>query len=328
MTEGPGNSPAEAKAAARTDRLADETARMRADLEGARQEIRVLSHQAGMAEVATGTLHNVANVINSISASASLVTTRLRQSRVANLARALSLLREHKADLGAFLSHDPKGRMLPAYLETLSDHLSAEHGEMLREMEQLGKFIEHIREIVSMQQTYARACGVTETLPVADLVQDVIRMQTAALERHGISVVREFAEVPPVTVDKHKVLQVLINLVRNAKYALEEGSPPEKFLILGVSTNAAGRVVVSVRDNGIGISDQNLPRVFEHGFTTRKEGHGFGLHSSAVAARQLGGALTAHSDGMGKGATFCLELPAAASPESGDPNEDGPANLD
>jgi signal transduction histidine kinase len=318
-----GEQPVESVLNAQDPRCADELTRLREDLAKAREEINVLSHQAGLVEVATGTLHNVANVINSISVSANLVTTRLRGSRVANLARALAMLREHKDGLESFLTCDAKGRMLPAYLETLSEHLSAEHAEVLREMEQVGRLVEHIREIVSMQQNYAQACGAVETLQIADLVQDAIRMQAAALDRHEVTVVREFAEVPAVTVDRHRVLQILINLVRNAKYALDQGAPARKLLVLGISLNGAGRVVVSVRDNGIGITSENLPHIFERGFTTKKEGHGFGLHSSAQAAKQIGGALTVHSDGLGRGATFCLELPVVTNQQAILPDEHG-----
>jgi signal transduction histidine kinase len=72
-----------------------------------------------------------------------------------------------------------------------------------------------------------------------------------------------------------------------------------------------GRVRVSVIDNGVGIPAENLTRIFNQGFTTRKDGHGFGLHSGALAARELGGSLHVHSDGAGQGASFTLELPLA-----------------
>jgi signal transduction histidine kinase len=275
------------------------------------QELMLTSRQAGMAEVATGVLHNVGNVLNSINVSATLIGNRLRQSRVNNLGRVLGLLREHRSDLGTFLNTDPKGKMVPGYLETLTDHLAAEQAEMSREMEVLAKNVEHVKEIVAMQQSYARLCGVSETLQVSELVQDAIRMNLGAFERHSVTIVQEFAEVPPVTVDKHKVLQILINLMRNAKYAMDELGPPEKRLTIGICAQGKGHVVVSVRDNGIGIARDNLQRIFGHGFTTKQDGHGFGLHSGALAAREMGGRLTATSDGIGKGAVFCLELPVA-----------------
>jgi signal transduction histidine kinase len=72
-------------------------------------------------------------------------------------------------------------------------------------------------------------------------------------------------------------------------------------------------VAIIVRDNGVGILPENLTRIFGHGFTTKKDGHGFGLHSGALAAKQMNGALSVQSAGPGKGAAFTLELPIAPS---------------
>ena len=68
---------------------------------------------------------------------------------------------------------------------------------------------------------------------------------------------------------------------------------------------------IAVIDTGIGISPENLTRIFAHGFTTRKDGHGFGLHSGALAAKELGGKLSVESAGLGQGASFVLDLPFA-----------------
>jgi signal transduction histidine kinase len=299
-----------------------------AEVKRLREELELVSRQASMAEVATGTLHNVGNVLTSVNISASLVKNRLRESRVANLGKALVLFREHKADLAAFLRDDPKGKVLPSYLETLADHLAAEQTEMLREMDSLTHNIEHVKEIVAMQQNYAKLCGITETLQVAELVQDAIRMNLGAFERHGVTVIREFLDVPKVLVDKHKVLQILVNLMRNAKYAMDELGPAEKRLTVGIASKGKDRVVVSIRDNGIGISAENLNRIFSHGFTTKRDGHGFGLHSGLKAAQEMGGHLEALSEGPGKGAVFCLELPVATTQPASVPHQNGNGNHD
>jgi signal transduction histidine kinase len=295
-------------------------------IERLREQLKTASRHASMAEVATGALHNVGNVLNSVNVSVSLVANRLRQSRIYNLSKALSLLREHQTHLAEFLKDDPKGKMLPSYLETLTDHLTAEHAELVREMETVTRNIEHIKEIVGVQQSYSRLCGVLESLPIAELVQDAIRMNLAAFERHGITIVREFAPVPPVTVDRHKVLQILINLIRNAKYAMDELGPAEKRLTISICKKGSNRVIVGIRDNGIGIAPENLRRIFEHGFTTKRDGHGFGLSSGAVAAREMGGELTAYSEGPGQGAIFCLELPIPLSPPDHSADGNGKAS--
>ncbi|HLH56175.1 MAG TPA: HAMP domain-containing sensor histidine kinase [Verrucomicrobiae bacterium] len=265
--------------------------------------------QASMAEVAGTALHNVGNVLNTVNVSASVIAQRLRESRIRNLDKALALLREHRGELGNFLDNDPKGRMLPNYLETLGRHLGEERAELLREMDLLSRSIEHMKEIVSVQQSYARKCGVLETLKPAELVEDALKMNRAAVERHGVSIVREFAETPAITVDKHKVLQILVNLIRNAKYAMDELGKPDKVLTLGIHASGTDKLAITVRDNGIGIPRENMARIFHQGFTTKRDGHGFGLHSGVLAAAEMGGELSVKSDGIGKGATFCLELP-------------------
>jgi signal transduction histidine kinase len=263
-----------------------------------------------MVELATGVFHNVGNVLNSVNVSVDILIESLHNSRVANVAKLSTLLHEHAGDLGAFLSTDPKGQRILPYLDTLADHLTGEQQRWLAEVASVRQNIDHIKDIVSMQQSYAKTIGVSEALPPASLIEDALRMNSAALLRHEVEVVREFGEVPLVQVERHKVLQILINIIRNAKYALDDSGRADKRLLLRIEEGGRGaRLIVS--DNGVGIPAENLARLFTHGFTTRKDGHGFGLHSSALAAREMGGSLTALSDGPGKGATFILELPRA-----------------
>jgi C4-dicarboxylate-specific signal transduction histidine kinase len=287
-----------------------------AERKRAEEEVEALHHQlveasrhAGMAEVATGVLHNVGNVLNSVNVSSTLLADRLRKSRALNVARAAELLRERNGDLGRWLTEDERGRMLPAYLADLGAHLSTEHSEMTAELELLVKNVEHIKEIVAMQQNYAKVSGFIEILPLEKLVEDALQMNAAAFERHRVRVIRDFGNVPNVSVDKHKVLQILVNLLRNAKYAMD--ACIERRLDLRIELASPGSVRLTMRDTGCGIPAENLTRIFSHGFTTKKDGHGFGLHSGALAAREMGGILSAESEGAGRGATFILELPIA-----------------
>jgi signal transduction histidine kinase len=171
------------------------------------------------------------------------------------------------------------------------------------------KHIEHIKQIVAMQQSYAKVAGVIETINPTQLVDDAIHINGAALTRHDVQLRCEFGSVPMVQTEKHRVLQILVNLIRNAKYALDDSKRSDKVLTIRLGKNGGDHVKIEVIDNGVGIPPENLTRIFGHGFTTRSNGHGFGLHSSAIAIKELGGSLTAHSDGVGKGATFTLLLP-------------------
>jgi len=272
------------------------------------------SRQAGMAEVATSVLHNVGNVLNSVNVSSSLIADKVRSSKISNLSKVVALIRAHENNLGDFFTNHPKGRQVIGYIAELGTHLVEEQQEILREAASLVNNIVHIKEIVTMQQSYARISGLVESVKVVDLVEDAVHMNNGSLDRHEVKVVRDFAEVGPVLVEKHKVLQILVNLIRNAKHACDDSGRADKEIILRVA-NGNNRIKISVTDNGIGILPENLTRIFSHGFTTRKGGHGFGLHSGALAAKELGGSLSAFSEGSGRGATFTLELPTTTPKE-------------
>ena len=266
------------------------------------------SRQAGMAEIATGVLHNVGNVLNSVNVSATLVADAVRHSKISNIAKLAVLFQQNKADLANFMTKDTRGLMIPDYLGNLSESLAGEQAATITELENLRKNIEHIKEIVAMQQSYARTSGMVETVAVTDIIEDTLRINAGSLARHSVETFRDYQSRPVVTTDKHKVMQILINLVRNAKYACDESGRTDKKIT--VRTLGDDRSVkITVVDNGIGIPATNLTRIFNHGFTTRAKGHGFGLHSGALAAKELGGVLSVESEGPGLGAAFTLEIP-------------------
>lgn len=267
------------------------------------------SRAAGMAEVATGVLHNVGNVLNSVNVSCTLLLDQLKQSRIVNLAKLTEMLKENMDDLAGFLANDPRGQKIPQYLISLSIALGEEHHIMQQESEALQSRVEHIKEIVAMQQSYGRVSGVNETLSAEQLMEDALRINMGGLVRHNISVSREYEEVPRVVVDKHMVLQILLNLISNAKYACSNHDNEDKKITLKIHKKDNDHIQIKIEDNGVGISRENLSRIFQHGFTTKKTGHGFGLHSAALAAKKLGGSLNVHSQGQGLGAEFTLELP-------------------
>jgi signal transduction histidine kinase len=224
------------------------------------------------------------------------------------------LLQEHADDLPGFFANEPRGAKIPGFLASIGKRLRGEQATLLAEMHSLTANVDHIKEIVAMQQGYARVAGVVEVVAPAELIEDALRLNAGSMERHGIELVRDFAEVPPIELEKHKAIQVLVNLIRNAQHACDDGGREGKRICLRIGRTSGGGVKLSVEDNGIGIPPENLTRIFAHGFTTRRDGHGWGLHSGALAARELGGSLQAASDGPGCGATFTLELPLDQKP--------------
>jgi NO-binding membrane sensor protein with MHYT domain len=273
-------------------------------------QLRDASREAGMAEVATGVLHSVGNVLNSLGVSASMVQSRLRDSRVSNVQRVADLLTAQGDKFGDFLENDVRGRNIPAYLAQLGEHLSEENRSLLAEAEAITAHVGHIRNIVAAQQTNARRGGVTEPLDVAELLDSAVAIHFAMTV--DVTIRRDYEPVPIVTLDRHKLLQILGNLLSNARDALKERENALRMITLGVHARTPGWFVIEIQDSGIGIAPDALNRLFEFGFTTKKDGHGFGLHTSAILAKELGGHLVGHSEGVAQGALFTLRLPMQA----------------
>ena len=268
------------------------------------------SRKAGMAEIATSVLHNVGNVLNSVNISTTVLEQNVIKSRVRKLTQLVRLLNDHAANLTEFLTQDSKGQKVLEYLTGLEEYLQEENTSQLQEIKELKKHMEHMVQIVAMQQDYAKTPStICEMASLTEVVEEALRLHSASHARHEISVVKEFAQIPPFLLDRHKVLQILVNVLNNAKQACDQKTEGAKQIVVRVQASDPNKVKIEVADNGTGIAPENLQKIFNHGFTTRAQGHGFGLHSSANAAAEMHGSLTAQSEGVGKGALFTLTIP-------------------
>jgi signal transduction histidine kinase len=304
------------------DRLQANDVALRASNEGLNREIATrqrlegqlleASRLAGMAQVATGILHNVGNVLNSVNISANILRDTLGHNpHFTLLQQTTTLLREQETNLPVFLSQDPRGRLVPPFFIKLGEEIAHIQADLLRETNLLSENVDHIKHIVALQQNYAHAGGILSKLEPSELFLDALRITQASLVRHEIKVARNFGAAPEIVTDRHHVLQIIVNLLTNAVQAVKVRPVGSRHVTLTI-TAVDGRIEFIVEDNGVGIKPGDLERMFQHGFTTRKDGHGFGLHSGALAARNLGGRLTAHSDGLDRGAMFTLTLPLLA----------------
>ena len=278
-------------------------------LREAQQKVVGAAHQAGRAEIATSILHNVGNVLNSVNVSLSTVTDLVNRSRVPLLEKTAALLGAHLDDMSAFLTEDPKGKQIPSFVIAVTGSLKDERDKLQREIGLLTKNIEHIKVIISVQQSHAKSSRIMETCDVEELINDAVCVNASGLDQSHIRISYARQQVPRITTEKHKVLQILVNLISNAKHAMTSTQGRERVLTVGTRVVDGTNVEISVKDNGAGIAKENLRKIFQHGFTTRTDGHGFGLHASAIAATQMHGSLTVSSDGIGCGATFCLVVP-------------------
>jgi len=267
-----------------------------------------MSRQAGIAEIATGVLHNIGNALTNANVLTSVMSEKVTKSKVPGLAKAVALIHDHQTDLPNFLSQDRQGQQLVPYLTQLATHLNDELADHQKELSKLEENLRHVKEILGTQQSLAKSSNVIEAVDVKEAIEKSLAVVGASMRRHQIEVEFSAETTPIVSCDRVKLSQVLVNLMTNAKDAIRDSGTTERRIRVRLATEA-GQAVVEVVDTGVGIKPEDLQRIFSQGFTTKPDGHGFGLSYSVLAAGEMGGKLTAASDGPGHGATFRLALP-------------------
>ncbi|HWB11528.1 MAG TPA: ATP-binding protein [Pirellulales bacterium] len=278
-------------------------------LQNTQSQMMQMAHLAGMTEIATGVLHNVGNVLNNVNISTTVLGERLRQLRIDGLAKVVKLFDEHTDDLESFLANDRRGRQVKEYLASLSKTLAADQQELLGELSFLSDKVQHIRNIIVAEQNYAKRVSFKEQCDLSALIEDVLLMRSHSLQKNRIEVLRDFEPLPPMVLERSKLLQVIENLVKNAIESIASHDGPNRRIGIGLKLMSSERVRLTVTDSGRGIEPEHANRIFNFGFTTKKSGNGFGLHHAANAMTEMGGKISAHSDGLGHGATFTLEIP-------------------
>jgi PAS domain S-box-containing protein len=281
------------------------------------EELRARSHQAGMASVATGVLHETGSALTSAIVSAGVLQETVQRSRVGTVQRLARVLAEHSSDLASYVSADEQGRRLPELVSQLAEELTREQRVMKEEIAQLQQKLAHLEGLVSLHSGLAAKEGIDELFAPSETVELALRLSmSSSAEYEGIELRRRLGEAPLLRGDKHKVLQILLSLMSNARHALYASERQDKVLTVAIERRG-GSVCFIVADNGVGIAQDVKGQLFMQGFTTKEGGKGLGLYKSALLARELGGTLTCHSDGPGMGATFVLEVPVPAEDVAG-----------
>lgn len=265
------------------------------------------SRQAGISEIAASILHNIGNVLNSVNTSVNLLTESIQKSRMTGLEKAVGLIEQNRDGLANFFASE-KGSQLCNYLSVLSEQLVEEKTHNQTEIEDLSKNIKHIEMIIQSQQQHAHHTGVIEEVDIQDLVQDCINMNISSIENYSIEIKEHYEGQTTLFADRHKLVQIIVNLVRNAKDALVEANIDNPEITIS-TLNTNNKLEIYITDNGVGMSEETVKKLFSFGFTTKKDGHGYGLHSCSLEAKNMQGLLRAESPGLGQGASFIIELP-------------------
>ena len=276
-------------------------------LNQAQQELIDKAHQAGMADIASGTLHNVGNILNSVKVSTQMIKEDLKHSNIENFKKANDLLRENLDNLEAFITKSPKGSLLLEYYLKLEDALVDEVNRFQDNLNRLMDKIDMIADVIIAQQNYAGISSLTEKYQIDAIIDDALTLQSGSIERYGIQVIKKLSETPLVPVQKAKLMHILINLIKNAKESMINSPSDNRKLTISLEQTEQ-YVQLSFQDTGVGIEPSALKKIFTHGYTTKKDGHGFGLHSCANYMAEMGGKIWATSEGLNKGSTFVLQF--------------------
>ncbi len=279
------------------------------ELRETHQKMIDLAHQEGMAQIARNVIHDVGNVLNSVNASASVLQEQIRCSKISGISRLNSLLKE-KDDLDSFFLSE-KGKTIPHYISVLDESLTSERKKMAEDIQSLLENIRHIADVINMQHAHTKGSGLVEKVDISDLMEKSLRIHLKPLEEMNVKIKRDYDDLYLVCLEKNKFLQIIINLIGNAKDALQAKKGKDKILVIRVKKEKIDppKIKIEIEDNGVGIEEKSLSQIFQHGYTTRKNGQGFGLHSSANLAQEMSGTLSAQSKGKDKGAIFTLTLP-------------------
>ena len=266
-----------------------------------------LSREAGKAEVSVGILHNIGNALNSINVSSVILAGHCVDCRrkAEGMHKLFSLPTEQA--LTVFDAH-PDGHELRTFAADVAADVHREISQGIELIDGLLGGVQHLKHIVASQQTLALTTCVSDFVNLHDAIQDALVLARTT-NRH-FSPVRQINHGAAVAYfDRSLVVQIILNLLLNAHEAILEQAPADPLISITLGPADTAHLPLAITDNGVGIAAGRLASVFTYGYTTKKNGHGFGLHNAANFIQAQGGVIAAQSPGLGLGATFTLSLP-------------------
>ena len=266
------------------------------------------AHAAGMAEISSQILHNIGNVTNSVNISLGTIKTKLTNSKLEKLFKVYEMLKENEANLESFFQNDLRAPLIGNYIIGITEQLKSEQDIFNNEIGELYKKINLIKGIIYQQQEYAKGSSFFELSNLKEMIFEAFSIQENFLKKHQTTFqINHDENIPLVPLQRTKFYHILINIIKNAAEAMEN-TPIENRSIMISTKKLNDYAIVSISDNGCGMEKNILDNIFVHGFTTKKDGHGFGLHFCANAIKEMNGDLIVESQGTNKGSTFTIKL--------------------
>lgn len=264
---------------------------------------------AGMAEVATNILHNIGNTLNSVNTSLGVLIDRFKNTKFNNMYLLANMLRENQHDYVGYFTNDPKGKLVPGYFLEIAEHWVTQSPILSAELVQLSKNIDHIKDCIALQQSMAKKSGMLEPTQLDKIMDSILELHASEYKANGLEIIKTYQDLPILMLDRIKLYQIFVNLIQNARQSILLNESSAKEITITITSDLTENLSISIMDTGVGITQENLKKIFSHGFTTKEDGNGFGLHYCANAATEMGGQMSADSPGEGKGATFTLTIP-------------------
>ena len=276
------------------------------------QQMLTLAHRAGMAEIASGVMHNIGNLMNSLNVSTEKILEILKFSKLSGLTQANRLFSSAMENHVSLFNGDAKINLLPKYYEKLAVSLENEQARLKEESTTVLEKVILIKEAIELQQDYARFRNFNEPVNVVSVIDEALRILEPSFLKHDIIVEKKIENVDlEITTSRTRLMNILLNLFKNAMESINQNYPETKLIEVAL-VDFVDYLQISVIDNGAGIASVDFRRLFNYGFTTKSGGHGFGLHFCANAIKEMNGTIEAFSDGIGKGAEFKLTIPKSA----------------
>ncbi|MCG8571946.1 MAG: ATP-binding protein [Spirochaetes bacterium] len=277
-------------------------------LETLQEEMVRMAHQAGMVEVAGNILHNVGNILNNVNTSASLIEETINQSAVNKFRKANDLIRDHQDHLQDFLQNDPRGKELIEYYLLLENYLTEEQQTILENTQRLKDKIHIINETISTQRQYGRGPDLIEEINIIELIEQTLILENNHLKKRNISIAKDYQSHSSINGQRAKLFYIIINIIQNAQEALiASGQQVKEIQIKTWQKNSY--FFLKISDNGVGIKEEHLKKIFKFKFSTKSGHNGFGLHNCANYLAEMKIDIDVQSEGENKGASFQLIFP-------------------